>query len=277
MNYPLQATKIRKNILNSVYKGGGGHLGGCFSIIDFMVVLYHKFLNIDPLNPDSPDRDRMILSKGHCSLALYWILAEKGFFNPQLISNYGSDGANLAGHPELGKAPGIEASTGSLGHGPSIGVGCAIAAKSLYYQSKIFVICGDGEMNEGSVWEAIMCASQMRLDNFYLIIDNNKLESLDFTNNIISIEPIDERLKAFGFSIRRLDGHDHIKVAENLQSLFEEKNDKPKAIILDTIKGKGLSFTELVSKWHFRSPTADEYERGIQELDAMEVNYAQSI
>ena len=272
-NLGLKSVQLRQQIFTSIYTGNGGHLGGCFSIIDFLVVVYYKFLNFNTAEPYKLDRDKLILSKGHCSLALYWILSDVGFFDKDLIASYGEDGSHFAGHPELGKAPGIEASTGSLGHGPSIGVGAAISSKKYNFKNKILVICGDGELNEGSVWEAIMCASQHRLNNFYLIIDNNKLESLDLTNNIISIEPIHARLEAFGFKVIRVDGHSHSDIENGLLSLQADEVERPKCLVLDTNKGHGLSFTHLVPQWHFRSPTADEYERGLLELVSQERKY----
>lgn len=269
MDLQTQSNKLRKKILESIYHGNGGHLGGCFSIIDFLVFAYSSFLKIDPSLPNQDSRDRLILSKGHCSLALYWTLADFGFFSPSLIDNYGKDGAHFAGHPELGKAPGIEISSGSLGHGPSIGAGMALGLKKLRVSAKVVVICGDGEMNEGSVWEAIMCAAQLKLDNFYLVIDNNKLESLDFTNNIISIEPLNEKLRAFNFDVANADGHDFLDISSKMKSL-EKLNGMPKCLILDTIKGKGVSFTELISKWHFRSPSESEFISAMNELDGIE-------
>lgn len=262
-----KALELRRNILTTIYEGGGGHLGGCFSIIDFLLYAYKNFLKISPQNALNEDRDRLILSKGHCCLALYWVLADCGFFDSDLIRGYGKDGAIFAGHPELGKAPGIEASTGSLGHGPSIGVGMAVAAKKKgMFDTNVMVICGDGELNEGSVWEAIMCASQLKLNNFYLVVDNNKLESLDLTNNIISIEPLHERMIAFGFQVERVDGHCFAEIENGLNNLKNSTLPQPRCLILDTIKSKGLSFAELVPKWHFRSPTEQEYVGAMDEL-----------
>lgn len=266
--YELKANELRKKILESIYRGGGGHLGGCFSIIDFLIYVYGNFLKVNPECPNDINRDRLILSKGHCCLALYWTLADNGFFSPDLISSYGKNGSTFAGHPEINKAPGIEASTGSLGHGPSIAVGMAIGLKKKGIgEARVLVICGDGEMNEGSVWEAIMCASQLKLDNFYLIVDQNKLESLDLTENIISIDPLRERMESFGFEVCKVNGHNFSEIEKGLARLQDSMVKAPKCLILDTIKGKGLSFAELVPKWHFRCPTEDEYKSALEELN----------
>ena len=259
--------KLRRDIFTSIYNGGGGHVGGSFSIIDALTYLYSEILEIDPKDPENPNRDRLIFSKGHSCQALYWALSYFGFYERSFLDDYGKNGARFAGHPEFEKAPGIEISSGSLGHGPSIGAGIAHACKLNKQNSRIFVIVGDGETNEGSVWEAILCASQLKLDNFYLLIDNNKLESLDKTNNILSIEPIDKKLESFGFETIRCNGHDFKEIDLTFKKLDNNSNKKPKAIILDTIKAYGISFTQGVTKWHYRSPTKEELKKGIKELD----------
>ena len=170
---------LRKKIFQSVYYGNGGHIGGSFSVIDILNFLYSEILNFNSQEPKLETRDRLILSKGHSCLALYWTLAEFGFFDQKLIHSYGSDGSVFAGHPEYNKGSGIEISSGSLGHGPSIGIGIAHALKLRNMEGRVFVIVGDGECNEGSVWEAAISAAQLKLDNFYIIVDNNGMESLD--------------------------------------------------------------------------------------------------
>ena len=259
--------KLRKDIFTSIYKGGGGHVGGSFSIIDALTYLYSEILNIDPKNPEEINRDRLIFSKGHSCQALYWVLCHFGFYSESYLEDYGKDGARFAGHPEFEKAPGIEISSGSLGHGPSIGAGIAHACVLNNQESKIFVIVGDGETNEGSVWEAILCASQLNLNNFYLVIDNNQFESLDKTSNILGIEPIDEKLKSFGFDVIRCNGHDFEELDLSFKKIINLDSEKPKAIILDTIKAHGISFTTGITKWHYRSPTEEELKIGLEELD----------
>ncbi|MDG1713739.1 MAG: transketolase [Woeseiaceae bacterium] len=261
----IRSKLLRKKIFQSVYDGNGGHIGGSFSVIDMLNYLYSEALNFDPKNPKLESRDRLVFSKGHSCLALYWTLCEFGFFEENLIHSYGSDNSVFAGHPEYNKGSGIEISSGSLGHGPSIGVGIAHALKLKKISGRVFVIVGDGESNEGSVWEAAMCAAQLKLDNFYIIVDNNGMESLDRTDNIMSIEPIDKKFDAFGFDVVRSNGHDFKEIHKSFQNL-NTLNGKPKCFISDTVKAHGLSFTQGISKWHFRSPNESEYELGIKEL-----------
>ncbi len=258
---------LRKNIFTSVYKGNGGHIGGAFSVIDILTFLYSDILNIDCKDPENENRDRLIFSKGHSCLALYWTLSQFGFFDKSLIENYGRDGANFAGHPEFDKAPGIEISSGSLGHGPAIGAGIAYAGLKYKKNYKVFVIVGDGETNEGSVWESLMCASQLHLSNFYLIVDNNGLESLDKTNNIMSIEPIDKRLEAFNFIVERGNGHDFKTISSSINNLMKNNTNKPRAFVADTVKANGISFMQGQTKWHYRAPNEEEYLMGIKELE----------
>lgn len=259
--------RLRKKIFQSIYDGNGGHIGGSFSIIDVLTYLYAEILTIDPNQPEHPGRDRLIFSKGHSCQALYWVLAEFDFFDEEIIMDYGSDGALFAGHPEFEKAPGIEISSGSLGHGPSIGVGIAHAARLKNKNFDVYVIVGDGESNEGSVWEAAMSAAQLKLSNFHLIIDNNGMESLEKTDNIMSIEPIDRKLQAFNFDVVRFNGHDFQEIKNAFEANRKLSNDKPKAYVADTIKAHGISFTQGDSKWHFRSPSEDELKQGLKELD----------
>ena len=263
-----RSKSLRKKIFQSVYDGNGGHIGGSFSVIDILNYLYSEVLFFDPQQPNLDNRDRLILSKGHSCLALYWALAEFKFFDEELIHSYGSDGSVFAGHPEYNKGSGIEISSGSLGHGPAIGVGIANALKLKNIKARVFVIVGDGESNEGSVWEAAMSAAQLKLDNFYIIVDNNGMESLDRTVNIMNIEPIDEKLHAFGFDVARSNGHDFEAIHKSFQGLINSANGKPKCFIADSIKGYGLSFTQGVAKWHSRSPNNDELELGLKELSS---------
>jgi transketolase len=258
----------RKNILKSVYDGNGGHIGGSFSIIDCLTYMYANVLKFDINKPEADCRDRLIFSKGHSCLALYWTLVEYGFFDKKILLNYGQNGAVLAGHPEVDKVPGIEISSGSLGHGPSIGVGVALSGKLQKKKFNTYVIVGDGETNEGSVWEAAMSASQLNLENYFLIVDNNGMESLDKTDNIMSIEPIDKKLQYFGFEVVKINGHNFNQIQKSFSFLINSDSKKPKAIILDTVKAFGVSFMQGDAKWHYRAPTQSEYEQALQELES---------
>ncbi len=257
----------RKNILKSTYYAGGGHIGGAFSIIDFLTYIYSCELKYDIKNVNDQNRDRLIFSKGHACLALYWTLVEFGFFSKKILLDYGKDGSLLAGHPELGKVPGIEISSGSLGHGPALGLGMSYAAKLNNQDFSTYVIVGDGEINEGSVWETMLSASQLKLDNFIIAIDNNKLESLDLTDNILKVEPLMDKFEAFGFDTKSIDGHNFNELSKIFKNFVKIKNNKPKCIILNTIKGSGISYMENDTKWHSRAPSEKEFHDGLIELE----------
>jgi transketolase len=265
IEFGLISSSIRLKILDIVKKAPGGHIGGCYSVTDILVSIYFGLINHDPKNPNWPNRDYLILSKGHCCLALYTILEKCGYFNKSVIEQYSCNGGLLGGHPKRGDVPGIEATTGSLGHGLSIAAGIAWAHKMNKKTNRVFVVLSDGEMNEGSSWEALMFASQHKLDNLTIIIDNNKLESLDLTNNILSNEPLDERLNSFGCSVSRVNGHIHSEIIEAAAPNAHQSG-KPIAIVADTIKGKGVSFMENNSKWHYRKLKGNEYEIAKEEL-----------
>ena len=257
--------EIRLRVLDIVYRTPGGHIGGCYSVTDILVTLYYGVLNHNPKNPKWTDRDYLILSKGHCCLALYSILERCGYFDKTFLEQYSCDGGLLGGHPKKDDAPGIEATTGSLGHGLSIGSGIAWAHKLKNKSNRVFVVLSDGEMNEGSSWEALMFASQKKLDNLTIVIDNNKLESLDLTDNILSNEPLDERLEAFGWSVKRVNGNKHSEILGAIVPELHQPG-KPIAIVADTIKGKGVSFMEGNAMWHYRKLKPNEYEIAVEEL-----------
>ena len=257
--------ECRLQILEIIYKAKGGHIGGCFSIIDSLVTLYFSIIKHNPSDPDWGMRDRVILSKGHCCLALYTVLYRSGYFDSKLLDTYSLDGGKLGGHPKRGDAPGIEATTGSLGHGLAIGNGIALGEKIKNKKTKVFVIMSDGELNEGSVWESIMFAAQNKLDNLVVIVDNNNQISLDKLDNILSIEPIDKRFKYFNWAVKRVDGHNHETLQKEM-TVFPFEENKPSVIIADTIKGKGVSFMEGVTKWHYRGPNDEEYTKAKKEL-----------
>ncbi|MAF47466.1 MAG: transketolase [Rhodospirillaceae bacterium] len=262
-----QADRYRLRILEMTIKGNGGHIGGSYSVIDMLTALYHRVMNHDPQNPHWEGRDRLIFSKGHCCLALYNVLAEFGYFPKENLETYYQDGGYLAGHPTYGKIPGAEATAGSLGHGLSIAVGMAIAARHRKQDRRIFTILGDGESNEGSVWEGFAAGGQFGLTNLTAIVDCNGYESLGTVDEIMSIEPLRGRLESFGWAVREIDGHDMDEILSTLESVPFHPS-KPSAIISRTNKGNGVSFMENVSKWHYRAPSDDEAEQARREIEA---------
>ncbi len=257
--------EIRRRILEISHRTKSSHVGSSLSTIEILVALYFKVLNLDPANPKDPDRDRFILSKGHASLALYCILTKKGFISEKCLSGFATNGGTLEHHPNKDISKGIETSTGSLGHGLSTGAGMALAAKYDKRNHKIYALLSDGELNEGSTWEAVMFASHHKLDNLVAIIDYNKLQALGCTNDIINLEPLSQRWSSFGWAVKEIDGHDFQQVLEALESLPFTEN-QPSVIIAHTIKGKGISFMENKLLWHYRVPSSEDYENGMKEL-----------
>ena len=261
------ANRLRIRILKMAQKAGGGHIGGSYSVIDLLTGLYFRFMRHDPADPNWAERDRLVFSKGHSCLALYNVLAETGYFALADLDRYCVDDGLFHGHPKRGLTPGVEATTGSLGHGLPIAVGMALAAKLDGLDHRVVCVLGDGECNEGSVWEAFMAGAQHKLSNLIAIIDYNKMESLDTVANILSIEPLAGRLEKFGWAVREIDGNDMAEVLSVLDDLPFETN-KPSMIVAHTIKGKGVSFMEGVSMWHYRGPTADEAKNALTELES---------
>ena len=256
----LIADRMRLRIIDMVVRGNGGHLGGAFSVLEILVALYlGGVLRYDPERPDWAQRDRLILSKGHSCMALYNVLAEAGYFPHEALDSYCAEGSIFAGHPEHELVPGVEATTGSLGHGLPIAVGLAMGAKLTGQDWRVYCVLGDGECNEGSVWEALMAGPQFKLEQLTAIVDSNKLESLDLVENILSIEPLGERLKHFGWAVKEVDGHDMGQIFEALTAPPVEPG-RPTAIVAHTIKGRGVDFMEGVAKWHHRKLTNDEVE-----------------
>ena len=258
--------RLRRQVLKMVYEApGGGHIGGAFSVVDILATLYFSILQHRPWQPDWSGRDRLIFSKGHCSLALYSALCESGYFESSLLETYCRDGGTLDVHPRVGSVPGIEWSTGSLGHGLSAGNGIALANRMDGRLNRVFVVMSDGELNEGSVWESFMFAAQHKLENLVAVVDFNKLISLDQTEAVLSIEPLHSRLESFGWGVRRIDGHDFQQLLTALNDL-PAKPGKPTAVIADTVKGKGVSFMEGKFFWHVRELKDEEYEQALREL-----------
>lgn len=261
--------ELKKKIFLTAYKAGAAHLASAFSVIDVLYVLYCKqILCYDIKNPWAESRDRLIMSKGHASLALYTILNKVGFINDEELGRFCQPGSCLGGEPKLGAAPGIEASTGSLGHGLSFATGIAMACKMNNYDNKIYVILGDGECQEGTVWEAVMAAVKFQLDNLIVIMDDNQLQAMDTVKEIMGISSWRERWEAFGFEVDEIDGHN---LSEIEKSLRKKNNiNQPRLIISHTIKGHGVSFMEGIPIWHYRMPNEKEMEIIKRELDISE-------
>jgi transketolase len=251
---PLDARskQLRQSLVRMVSGDKRGHIGSALSLFEIFRVLYDDILRFDEKNPHWEKRDRCILSKGHGCIALYAVLADKGFFPPEEFDRFCRKDSILGGHPEYGKVPGVEASTGALGHGLSIGVGQALAARMKKRDSRVFVVVGDGEINEGSIWEAAMAAGKHQLSNLTVIIDYNKIQSAGFVRDIQNLEPLADKWRAFNFAVTEVDGHD----VEALRGAFKKlplSGDKPSAVICHTVKGKGISFAENDPKWHHQS------------------------
>jgi len=256
---PLDArSKYLRSLMVRMLKGGGrGHIGSTLSMIEIFRVLYDDIVRFDAKNPTWRERDRCILSKGHGCIALYAILADKGFFPLDELDKFCRVDGILGGHPDAGKVPGVEASTGALGHGLSIGVGMALAARADKRDSKVFVVLGDGEINEGSVWEAAMSASKHKLSNLIAMVDYNKIQSAGTTREILDLEPLTDKWRAFNFDTYEVDGHD-VGALRTLLSSLPKQQEKPTVIICHTVKGKGLSFAENDPKWHHQSSIKPE-------------------
>ena len=257
---------IRKDIIEEVYSANSGHPGGALSIADIITALYFNEMNIDPKNPKDENRDRLVLSKGHASAALYAALAEKGYFPKEDLKTFRNINSYLQGHPDMKHIPGVDMSTGSLGQGLSAANGMAMMFKLDKNPARVYCICGDGEIEEGQIWEAAMSSSKYKLDNLCLIIDNNNLQIDGTIEEVMSSYPIDEKFKSFGFNVITINGHDFSQI---LQAFEEAKNckDKPTAIIAKTIKGKGITFMENQVGWHGKAPSQQEYEQAIKELE----------
>lgn len=260
------AWKIRRHAIEMTHLSGGSHVGAILSEADAIAVLYGEVLNVDPKNPDWEERDRFILSKGHAGAGVYAALAECGFFDIEELKTHYQNGSRLSGHVSHKGVPGIELSTGALGHGLSVGIGRALAAKKDNKAYRTYVMLGDGECDEGSVWEAAMFANHFKLDNLVAIIDHNKMQSLDFCENTISLAPFADKWKAFGWNVISIDGHNHDELKKAFVDAKAFKN-KPTVIISNTIKGKGISFMENDILWHYRFPHDGwEYDDSLKEL-----------
>lgn len=275
IRYPLSevdqfrtlAHRIRYHTLLMIHRARSSHIGTSFSMAELLAVLYGKILRIDPAYPDWPDRDRFILSKGHGCAALYAVLAERGFFPLKWLDTFYQNGSRLPGHATHTYLPGVEVSTGSLGHGLSIACGMALAAKRDGKSYRVFALLSDGECDEGSTWEAVLFASHHRLDNLIAIVDYNKIQSVGRVEEVINLEPFAEKWRSFGWAVREIDGHDIPEIEDALTQVPFETG-RPSCVIAHTVKGKGVSFMEDKLLWHYRSPQGEEYDAALAELEA---------
>lgn len=267
MNEDLEliAAKARLLGLDMVYRAQSGHLGGSFSSVDILTVLYFRVLRINPEEPENPDRDRFILSKGHCTPALYPILALRGYFPEEELKLFRSIDGDMSGHAEMHHIKGVDMSTGSLGQGFSVAVGMALAGKMDDKSYRVYVLLGDGEIEEGQVWEAAMAAAKYRLDNLCAIVDVNGLQIDGRTADVMPSDPLNEKFSAFGWNVVQTDGHDF----EQLERSFDaarEQTGRPTVILAETVKGKGVSFMENNPAWHGKAPNEQQYQEARQEL-----------
>ncbi|MBO6013194.1 MAG: transketolase [Bacteroidales bacterium] len=262
----LQCEKNRKRLLEVVYNAKAGHIGGDLSCLNVMTALYTRIMNISPSQVNDPDRDRFILSKGHCVESLYTVLESRGFIKPELVNTLGRFGSVLSGHPTI-EVPGIEVCSGALGHGLSIGVGMAIAAKMDKRPYRTFVLMGDGEQGEGSIYEAAMAGNQYKLDNLVAIIDRNHLQISGNTEDVMALDSIRERWSAFGWDVKEMNGDDMESILDTFDGI-DYANRKPHLIVSQTTKGKGVSYMENVASWHHGMPDEEQYQQAMAEISA---------
>ena len=265
-NLNIISRRIRREIIKLIYEAGSGHPGGSLSIVDILTVLYFKEMNISKSNFINPDRDRFVLSKGHSAPAIYATLKEKGILDESDMKNFRQVDGILQGHPDMRKIPGIDMTTGSLGQGISAAVGMAIAGKMDKKDYRVYCVLGDGEIEEGQVWEAAMSASHYKLDNLCIIIDNNNLQIDGAITDVMSSYPIDKKFESFGFSVINIDGHNFDEIENAFIEARKTKN-KPTAIVAKTIKGKGVSYMENKVEWHGKAPSSELYEQALKELE----------
>ena len=263
----LTATRVRMGVIEATHGAGCGHPGGSLSAADVLTYLYFREMRIDPEQPQDPNRDRFVLSKGHCAPGLYATLAERGFFPVADLPTLRHSNSYLQGHPNMNTVPGVDMSTGSLGQGISAACGMALGAKLKQQPVSVYAIVGDGEVEEGECWEAFMFASHYKLSNLCVFLDRNHLQIDGTTETVMDSHPLEEKLKAFNFNVLTINGHDYDAIESAIKA-FHAENDKPTCIILDTIKGKGVSFMENAVEWHGKGPNDEEYAIAMQELNA---------
>ena len=267
-NLQIAACKIRQGIVESTYCAKCGHPGGSLSAADMFAYLYNKELNVDPANPKWEDRDRFVLSKGHTAPGLYAALAHRGFFPVEDLKQLRKMGSYLQGHPNMNTVPGVDMSTGSLGQGISAACGMALAARYLNKDYRVYTLLGDGEIQEGQVWEACMFAAHYKLDNLVVIVDNNGLQIDGKVADVMSPYPIVDKLEAFGFHVMAIDGHDFDQIEKAMNEAKTVKG-KPSAIVMKTVKGKNVSYMENNAGWHGKAPNAEEYAQAMAELNSI--------
>ena len=265
MDLNMTATEIRKSIVDMIFHSKSGHPGGSLSAVDILNYLYFKEMNVDPNNREDPNRDRFVLSKGHAAPVLYATLAERGFFDKALLPTLRKLNSPLQGHPDSKKVPGVDVSTGSLGQGVSNAVGLALGAKLDHSDARIYTVLGDGELQEGLVWEATMAAAHYKLDNLVVIIDNNGLQIDGKNADVINLGSIADKFKSFDFNVIEIDGHDYEQIAAAFDNARKTKG-APTAIIAKTVKGRGVSFMENEAGWHGVAPNAEQLAAAIAEL-----------
>jgi transketolase len=263
------ALSIRKKILRMIKAGKEGHVGGAMSSVEIVTALYFHLMNSDPQNPQWRERDRFVLSAGHKCLVLYAALAEKGYFDESVLDTYGDLGSKIPGHPDMHKLPGVETNTGALGHGLSIAGGMALGLKMDGLDSRVYVLMGDGEIEEGSNWEAAAACSHYKLDNLLVFVDRNFLQISGPTAEVMNYEPLNKRWEAFGWSVREVEGHNLSEIVENARQI-PFKEGKPSVILANTVKGKGLSFAEDQVGYHFWKATPEEMDRAEKDLERLE-------
>jgi transketolase len=259
----LLAKSARREILKMTNAAKASHVASSLSVVDVLAVLYSGIANITPDNYEDSDRDIVILSKGHAASAIYSVLALKGFFELNWLEQYCQDGAHLGGHVTSKNVPGIELSTGSLGHGLPYGLGIALARKRFNNPGKVYVVMSDGECDEGTTWESALIANHYNLDNLCVIIDRNRIQSLTFTEETIALEPFSKKWEAFNWNVKEVDGHNYLELA----TLINQQTVKPKCIIANTIKGKGVDFMENLNLWHYKHPDADQLEAALKQVE----------
>ena len=259
------ATGVRRDILTTIHGAGLGHVGGDLSVTDILVTAYWYALRLDPTQPDDPQRDRFVLSKGHCAAALYSTLASCGYFPRAALATFAQPLSPLNGHPNRVKVPGVETNTGPLGHGFPVATGCALGAQVRGDDYRTIVVMGDGEMQEGSNWEAAMTAAHYELHTLTAVVDRNRLQQGARTEDTKTLEPLHDKWTSFGWETRRIDGHDHLALAE---AMGPSTTGKPVAIVADTVKGKGVSFMEDRVEWHHKVPTTEQVAAALEELSA---------
>jgi transketolase len=262
------ARELRLSIIETTHNAGCGHTGGSLSAVEILAALYFRIMNIDPARPGLPDRDRFVLSKGHITPGYYTTLAKRGYFPEATLATYDQLDSILQGHPDMRKTPGVDMSTGSLGQGLSVGIGMALGGAADGLEFTTYVVMGDGELQEGQVWEAAMYAGTHRLKGLVAVVDYNKVQLAGKTAEILDLEPLSDKWRAFGWRVEECDGHDMAEVVEALERATESSREGPVIVIAHTVKGKGVSFMEDRPEWHARAPNDEEYEQAKREIQS---------